>query len=650
VSVLAGVILAAASGAASGSRASGFTFDPASTLPWAVPILLIVPLATFVLALSSVRTRRSASATAIFGTFVTLLLTLLVGWGLTRKSGSYVATYHYISVSVAFSGPTNFQSFGIDLVLHVDQLVVAALLLIELCLLGALGWHSVMGRNEPGAARFHAVITALLFASVGVLMSWDLAALFGFWAIGGALTFLLLAHRWGLDEPASRARVALALPFLTDLCLLSGIGWLYSRYGTQNLSALIPILHTNPGWTVRSLVVASVLLFLGIGGRLALWPFTYWITQTAVTAPPAASAIAQSVWSVLGIAVLYRVMPIVAASNQQTMQALLAACAIAGIAASVLALLGNEPRRSIALAGSTGIAVCAAIVISGFRVQFATFAVAGVASAFALVPARAAAWLAVSSIAAAMRTDDMAEMGDAWRRMRGSASALLGATVLMGLAVTGALAFGVTTRSRLGLALGEAVVLMAVAAIRVFLAVSLGELRRRRAFEPDRVREAPQPAVTWPYWLILGAAAFFVASLIVGWLHFLDGATHPSSPPSAFLLWAAAAVVGFAACAAAYTLARDGALAASARAGGWLQRGTTTGVGVVDRFLVAPTIDIARRVGDWIPAGDSALGRLAGATGQLAASSVRLPALPLLVVLAVVLAVVVALVGPGVVR
>jgi NADH:ubiquinone oxidoreductase subunit 5 (subunit L)/multisubunit Na+/H+ antiporter MnhA subunit len=609
-----------------------------------------VPFATFVLALSSVRTRRSASATTMLGTFVTLLLTLLVGWALTRKSTSYVATYQYINLSVAFAGPTNFQNFAIDLVMHVDHMVIAALIAIELCVLGAVGWHQVMGRAEPGAARFHAVITALLFASVGVLVSYDLAELFGFWAIGGALTYLLLAHRWGLDEPASRARVALALPFLTDLCLLCGIAWLYARYGTQNLNTLLPILHTNPGWTVRSLVVASVLLMLGIAGRLALWPFTFWITQTAVTAPPAASAIAQAVWSVLGIAVLYRLMPILVASNQQTIQVFLVAIAIAGIAASVIALLGNEPRRSIALAGSTAVAIGAAVVVSGFRNQSATFAVAGFAAVLALTPARTAAWLAASSLSSAMRTDDLADMGDAWNRMRGSATGLLASTAVMGLAATGALVYGVTSRSGLGIALGEAVVLMAVAAVRVWLAASLGPLRRRRAFEPDRVREVPQQAVTWPYWLTLGGAVFLVASLITGWLTFLDGAKHPNAQPVGFVVWVIAAGVGFAACALAYTANKDAALAASARAGAWLRRGSAGGYGLVDRFLVAPSTDIARRVGDWIPAGDSALGRFAGATGELAISAIRLPAVPVLVLVAVVLAIVVALVGPGVIR
>lgn len=607
-------------------------------------MLLVVPFATFVLALSSVRTRRSASATTMLGTFVTLALTLLVGWGLAKKA-SYVATYQYINLSVAFSGPSNFQSFAINIVFHVDHMVLAALGAIELCILGAVGWHQVMGRSEPGAARFHAVITALLFASVGVLVSYDLAELFAFWAIGGALTFLLLAHRWGLDEPATRARVALALPFLTDLSLLCGIAWLYSRYGTQDLNTLLPILHTNPGWTVRSLVVASVLLVIGVGGRMALWPFTFWITQTVVTAPPAASAIAQAVWSVLGIAVLYRVMPIVVASNQQTIQAFLVACAVAAIAASLLALVGNEPRRSIALAGSTAVAIAAAIVISGFRSQSTTFAIAGFASVLALAPARTAAWLAISSIASAMRTDDLVEMGDAWRRMRGSATGLLGGTVVMGLAATGALAFGASSHSRLGIALGEAAVLMSVAGLRVFLGASFGPLQRRRAFEPDRVREAPQQAVTWPYWLTLGGAAFLVASSITSWLGYLDGHSHPGAPISAFVVWGAAAVVGFVACTIPYSLGKDGALALSARAGEWLRVGSVAGYALVDRFLVAPITDIARRVGDWIPAGDTGLGRFAGYTGQLAVAAVRLPAIPALVVLVVVVAVVFAVVG-----
>jgi hypothetical protein len=82
----------------------------------------------------------------------------------------------------------------------------------------------------------------------------------------------------------------------------------------------------------------------------------------------------------------------------------------------------------------------------------------------------------------------------------------------------------------------------------------------------------------------------------------------------------------------------------------WLTRTSASGFALVDRFLVAPTTDIARRIGDWISAGDGALGRSAEVTGQLALAVSRAPAIPLVVLLAVVLTFVIALVAPGVWR
>ncbi len=609
----------------------------------------MAPFAAFVVALSSVRTRRSSANLAMIGVVTSLLATLLVGWGLAKRTVPFLATYPYINLPVAFTGPTNFQGFGIDIVLRVDHLTVVALVVLELCIIGALGWHQLMGRSEPGPARFHALISLLMFGCAGVLVSWDLAELLAFWGLAGAATYLLLAHRWGMDEAAVRARVALALPFVTDLSLLCGVAWLYARYGVQNLTTLLPILHTNPGWTVRSLVVASVLLFIGVAGRLALWPLNSWVTRTAVTAPAAASAVTQAVWSVLAIVVLYRLMPVFVASNPQTLRACLYLCGIAAIAAPLLALSGNEPRRAIALLGSGAAAVGAAVVIHGFQVPNATFAVAGIACVFAAAPARAAGVLAASAIAGAMRTDDLAEMGDAWARMRASSLALLLAALVLALSALGALAFGVSSRSSLGIALGEAVLLVSIGAVRVFLAMALGPLRRRRAFEPDRVREAPAASLGWPYWLVLGGGALLVASLIHGWLDFLDGNKHPAPAAGAYVLWIVVAVIGIAAVVLAYVRDKDGALRASALAGTWLRRLAYVASRNFDRFIVAPLTEIAIRIGDrWIPVGDGGLGTALDTTGRLIAAGARLPALPLAIAIAVILTMIVGLVSPGV--
>jgi len=218
----------------------------------------------------------------------------------------------------------------------------------------------------------------------------------------------------------------------------------------------------------------------------------------------------------------------------------------------------------------------------------------------------------------------------------------------MGLAFSGALAFAIPSRSFNGLALGDAILLIAIGGVRIFLASSFGPLRRRRAFEPDRVREAPRSSLGWPYWLVTAGAILLVASMVRGWLDFLDGQKHPVPLAGSFLVWAAVAVVGFVVVAFAYFSNKDGALAASSIGGVWLNRTTTTVAALVDRFFVAPTTDIARRLGEWIPAGDGALGRAANLTGHLAMATGRLPAIPLVTLLAVVLAVALALLAPGV--
>jgi NADH:ubiquinone oxidoreductase subunit 5 (subunit L)/multisubunit Na+/H+ antiporter MnhA subunit len=615
-----------------------------------VPLIVIAPLLAFVIAVSGVRTRRSASNLAMFGAVVSLLATLLVAWGLAKKSAPFIASYQYLNAPVANGGPVNFQGFGIDIILRVDHLTAVALFAVELCVIGALGWHRVMGRVEAGAARFHALISLFLFGCAGTLVSNDLAELFAFWGLTGVATYLLLAHRWGSDGPARSTRIAFALPFLTDLFLLCGIAVLYSRYGLQNLTTLIPILHTADGWTVRSIVVASVLLFVGIAGRLALWPLNLWVTRTTVDAPAAASAMTQAAWSVLAIVVLYRVMPIFVAANPQTLNACLYVCAAAAVVAPLLGLIKNEPRRALALIGSGVAAVGAGVVIHGFQGSGVTFAVAGIACVLAAAPARVAGALAASAVSAAMRTDDMAEMGDAWRRMRGSALALLTAGLVLGLSASGALAFAVASSSVLGLVLGEAVLLVSIGSMRIFLTIAIGPLRRRRAFEPDRVREAPASSLAYTYWLAAGGAIFVAASLVHNWLDFLDGRTHPAPSIATYLLWIAVALVGFATAAFAYRASKEGAVRASARLGARADRLAAVAMRTADRFVVGPVVAIALGTGEWIPQRDDAVGRSAIATGRLAAGASRLPAVPVLILLAVVLAIVLALVSPGVYR
>jgi NADH:ubiquinone oxidoreductase subunit 5 (subunit L)/multisubunit Na+/H+ antiporter MnhA subunit len=615
-----------------------------------VPLIILAPLAAFLIVVSSATTRRGSANTALLGALVSFAATLLVGWGLANRTAPYHASYIYYTTNIAFSGPTNFQNFEVDLVLHVDHLTVFALAVIEASVFLVLVWNRVMGRNEPGHARFQALVTLFLFGAIGTLVSTDLAELFTFWAITGGVTYLLLAHRWGVEAAARAGRIALALPFLTDLFLLCGVAVLYSRYGRQNLADLIPLLHTTPGWTVRQLVVASVLLFVGIGGRMALWPLQSWVTGTVSSAPAAASAIVQAAWPVIGVMVLYRVLPIFQASSPQAMKDLVIACGVSAVVAPLLSLISMEPRRAIALAGSGVAALGAAITIHGFQFPAFTFAVAGVACVCAAAPARAAGVLAATAIVNAMRSEDLRFLGDAWRRMRSSAAVLLLVSIAFGLSTISALALAVDSRSRFGVVLGEAVFLAVLGAYRVFVSAGFGPLRRRRAFDPDRVRDVPTTARGWPYWLALLSIAVGVAVFVTRWLNFLDGKTHAMAKLPAYEVWAVVVLLGFAGGTLALVWSKDGALGASGSIGGFLDALTLRTSAVIDRFILEPTARIADRTGDAIVAGDSAIGRISVASGLAASAAARAPALPVMIVITILLALLIGLLSPGVLR
>jgi formate hydrogenlyase subunit 3/multisubunit Na+/H+ antiporter MnhD subunit len=452
-----------------------------------------------------------------------------------------------------------------------------------------------------------------------------------------------------VDATARSGRIALALPFITDLFLLCGIAVLYSRYGKQNLANLVPILH-SPGWTVRQLVVASILLFVGVAGRMALWPLQSWVTASVTTAPAAASAIVQACWPVVAVTVLYHVLPVFTASSPQAVRDILIACGVAAVAGPVLSLFAIEPRRAVTLAGTGVVAIGAAITIRGFEYQGFTFAVAGAACVLAVSPARAAAVLAATAVSSAMRSDDMRDQADAWRRMRASSLVLLGVAIAFGVSSIAAMALAVDSRSRFGLILGEALFLAIAGAMRVFMSLSFGPLRRRRAFDPDRVRDAPTAALGWPYWLVVISLAVGVASLVTGWLGFLDYGTHRSAKAAAYAVWTFIAVLGVAAPALSLSWNKEGALRASAWVATSLQALLLRTSAAIDRFLLEPSARIADRTADALFAGDGAIARISVASGVIASASSRAPALPVLVVMTVLLALLLGLLSPVILR
>jgi hypothetical protein len=194
-----------------------------------------------------------------------------------------------------------------------------------------------------------------------------------------------------------------------------------------------------------------------------------------------------------------------------------------------------------------------------------------------------------------------------------------------------------------------ALALIAFAVLRPYFAAAHGELRRRRAFEPSRVREAVGTvAGSALACAVLGLVALALP-YVPAWVVFVGAGGHAVGRPGTELLWVLAPAAGAAAATWAFLLRKDAALEICARLGErfgvvWEQAGS-----LYERFFAKPGGTIVTSVEDvGLPAVETGVGRALTSAGGLAGLAERsLPWVPTLLGLAVILAVVFGLLAQG---
>jgi NADH:ubiquinone oxidoreductase subunit 5 (subunit L)/multisubunit Na+/H+ antiporter MnhA subunit len=636
---------ASAASSASGARAGGFSFDPASTLGWSAPMMLMIPLLGFLFIVSGIRGRRATANFTIFALLVALADVLLVGWARYKSDQPYRVAYQWINVAVSFSGATQFQAFGVDISFRADHLALAGMAALLVMALAVVAWNRVGGRGEAGPARFHAALLLGVVGGVGVLVSGDLAALTAWWGLAGVATYLLLAHRYGTEATGRASRLGLALPFVGDVALLCAVAVLYSRFGALDIEKLSPVTVLKGTYDAgpKTLGVAAVLFTIAIFVRSGLFPFTRWHLGT-LDAPPAAVAFVQGLWPLLGAVLLYRVLPVFYFGAPQPWRVLAYSAAAAAVAGGLLSLAGNDLRRSVVWAGS---AVSALVLLALGQPGAAG---PSLSAALAICLARPATVLCSWALASTMRSGDLADMGGALRRMRMTSLSMLVACLALAVAIAPKAAARSAWPSVWFLAM--AMVLAGFALTRGYVLAAHGELRRRRAFEPTRVREVGT-GMWWATWLLAaGGLVVAVAGFFTPWVAFLAGGRQPSASVQTDVLWLGIGLAGPALAFAVGLAARPLALRLPARAGAAVAGVVAVSGLLYGRFLREPGLRLLEAVeGGGFRRGEGALGAsLHRITAWGSRGVAPATAIGLVVVLVVVVAVVAGVLAPGVYR
>jgi NADH-quinone oxidoreductase subunit L len=508
-------------------------------LTWAIVLLPLVGVAAGFLAESP---RRSAQA-GVFFTGLALAVSLVVLlFRLTHQIPPYQNTetfWDLLSTSGSTAAnPPIAGEFPIFWGIRVDPLSAAFMAAVLFLSLVAQVHALTSMRGEAGFRRFFWVAEVLTFGLLAMVASPNLFQFWLGWGVAGVAAWMLAAHQWHHPGAPGMATRAFTVLRVADLALLLGMVMTFTKFGlavsqqpsatggTSNdpfsFSVLTPEWHLGhigsvSGVGTRTVVVIAVLFVVAAVIRAAVVPMHGWLSGTLEAPAPGLALTALS--ALLPAALLLaRVYPLLLEAPH-----VLTVVALVGAAAAVVGAALALAQRDLFRTGLLAVSSQAGMI-------FATLGVGGYSPALFIAFTGSflavVYFLAAGNLSRGFRSRDIGDCGGGRRRMPRTTLALGGwALGVSGLSLNTYSALSATFRNHfplgghvghltqvvVAIAVVIAVGLSALYAFRVYFMVATGEPARRRGFDVNRLREAPQAATA-----VLVAIAGAVAATLVG--------------------------------------------------------------------------------------------------------------------------------------
>ena len=503
---------------------------------WAIPLL---PLLGALLSFGVETQRRAAQLCVVLSGLSFAVAAVLLGVRLTHASASpFVGLLTFFSM-LPPEGTIFATQFQAQVGIQIDALSASFAAAIALATVLIQAYALTAMRGDAEFRRFFWASSLLGFSTAGFVLSPNLFDSLIMWVAATASLYLLVSLAWQRADVALHALRVMVVLTAGDIALTLGVVYTWIKFGVFSslLAAptgqtvadpfsfgvisqgVVATFHSKVAATgPRAIAVMGIVFVVAALLRSAQFPFHVWLRDAAAAAIPVLALAAATV-APLGLFLLARVYPVLAHSPR----VLAAVALVGGVSAVLTAAIGvmqsNVRRIAVcAVASELGLGL-AALGTGGYS--------PGVFIAFTSVFTSTLLLLAVGNLIRMYRTDDIAEMGGAWPRLR-TTSIALGAWMLLagglGLSSYYALSaafsgadpaggvFSARERIVVTIVVVIAATLGALLSGRVFITVTRGAIARRRGFQHERVAEA-EPGLRRPLWLALFAA---VAAVLVG--------------------------------------------------------------------------------------------------------------------------------------
>ena len=272
--------------------------------------------------------RLLSEALAVCGVLAAAVLASLFAF---RAAGTGTSTTLYTWVATG--------ELSIPVTILFDHL--AATMTLMVCWVSTLIHLYAVGymRDEPGYARFFALLNLFVFAMLTIVLSDNLLLLFLGWEGVGVCSYGLIGYWYQKGENADAGRKAFLVTRVGDVFLAIAMLWLFGLFGTLSLSGINGQAATLPAAT---LTLLTLLLLLGACGKSAQLPLMTWLPDAMAGPTPVSALIHAATMVTAGVYLLCRLFPLVSLSPVG-----LAAIASVGAATALYAATCALAQREI---------------------------------------------------------------------------------------------------------------------------------------------------------------------------------------------------------------------------------------------------------------------------------------------------------------
>jgi len=267
---------------------------------------------------------------------------------------AWVEGHHRLGGFALQSDETWVGAIGVHWRLGVDSLsaplVVVTALLAWCCLV------SLLRRSPECGPSRHLVALVLLVeaASLGTFVALDLIVFFVFFELVLVPMWFVIADWGDADDPVGRRQAATRFLVVTvtgSALVLVAFLLLHRSTGTFDIPTILRVGGQIPHTTQ---LAVAVLLMLGFGAKVPMWPLHFWLPDAHSKAPTVGSVLLAGVLLKLGTYGLLRLWAGAIPSGAREVSPYLAALGVVGILYGALACLAQRDLKRLIAYSSVG--------------------------------------------------------------------------------------------------------------------------------------------------------------------------------------------------------------------------------------------------------------------------------------------------------